>query len=536
MNRISRCRKSLRWFSTQSGTPTNNNVMVLDTASRLSDLLERASLLGYVQLVHPDTISASAYNINELSFINKIRDSILGEVKCLEVAEYSEGTVQSTNFKTPPSFIFENKAAILRVVKHMVSEPVNLLRVKDFDVFDMFNFGQEGLIGSFFESVAIFKFMASNPTLDGIEFSENISLPTLCRKGYTIDFSFTEPVEGYVFSLGTVSAPAGILQYLPMVYLGSEATTDTYLGYLAGIRTMPTANSLYNALYTEFNSLATGLRGALRNILKINVNAPRSFNNLASNQIDKITNLLCDVTDKWGVIPMGVRTKKLFDNTGEHGVELNSFKLRLAKITTDEQVDGATESFNEDFPIGITYSVIEAKKPIEPTEPEPTPEPEEPEPVEPEPVPAEPAPDPKKPKGPKEPDPKNPDATEEDPEEDPDGDPTDPDKDPEQEPEEPTELNITTAGDSAVVPKIKVTVPNGEYLFKISEGGKTSLDEFLYICEIHNLIKIILDDPPAGMADSQRNILTTLVNEWLYLLDIESITSLVGSVLEINKK
>ena len=81
-------------------------------------------------------------------------------------------------------------------------------------------------------------------------------------------------------------------------------------------------------------------------------------------------------------------------------------------------------------------------------------------------------------------------------------------------------------------PSIRVSVPDGSYLFKTREVGSSTLTELLFLSEVYSLITTVLNDPPETLKSVQSNLLEYVLDN-LYILSSEAIISILNTVFEI---
>ena len=85
-------------------------------------------------------------------------------------------------------------------------------------------------------------------------------------------------------------------------------------------------------------------------------------------------------------------------------------------------------------------------------------------------------------------------------------------------------------------PPIKVAVPTKSVLLQTRNTATDQLEEYLYLVEVYNLIRNVLEDNSIKLTEEDTRILSILSTEFLFTLTPASIESIVSSVIKVVPK
>lgn len=503
----------LRWPTDSAGNISHASLMKMDDSYRLRELLLQSTMLAYVALSHNPFSSSQegVYYEQSVSFLKRIREEWIKELRYLQEEEAPTNLQQDLSedlFRTPLEQIEVDRARILRVAELLLTGK-SFINYADLAVYDHFNYGGH-LIDGFFRGVASWIYGAMT-VREGFRTqidSFALALPALERSGYGVTFAFMvneeRPLVLTIDESMHQYAMRSMLTFLTHISIPGY-NSDNYLAYVGScaLSTLPsTGNGGMPTLIAEMKQVFSEqpIETRLRAVLHNNP-LRRSASQLETSPGLRglLVHFLASLHERHSIV-IGPRTHMLLNYISgmSNSSQLNTM-IELVLGRKPETQPAETPSME-----GLTLNKLDLtsamfKLPENPCwgleaaeeeDPEDVPEEPEVEPVE------EPAPD-----------------------EEPPGDP-----DPEDEPDEPKR------------PTVRIRVPQGSYLFKIRESNKTTLDEWLYLLEVSNIVNRILEDPPDTLKETHRVILTKLVQEWIYLLDVESVESFLGIVLETVPK
>lgn len=518
--------ETLSWPKDGSGQMSLASNMKMDTSWRLRNILKQSALCSYVDLTHRNVgqVTSKIYYEQSLSFLTTIRSELLKEIGLLESTTMSDEQDFSQALFTVPSTRFDSntRSSVLKVAKFLLTGEA-LLNIADLESIKFFNFGHEQVNNFVYALVNNVYNYRKIQTTEGYvipTLSLPIALPLLHRGGYSIDFQFAiNPDYPCVYTQDVVKHSANtIFDFLSNVNI-PNGTSDMYLGFIGScsLSRLPVGNSgPAIKLVCELSKLNSGvpLMRRIKDLLNANPYAigQNEFND--SNVCLTLLNFLGALHQKHSLV-IGPRTNMLLNyiaqqQKSERVVEFIQLILgQSPAVNKSVGVEGLAklnpESIEFNLPSNVTIGLEAAEEdtPPDDVEVEPAPEEEEPPPAE----------------EPDNVDPDTPDDT------DIPNEPSDGDVEPNVEDEEVNEK-----------PTVHIKVPKGSYLFKIRESDKTSVDEYLYLLEVSNIIHRILQDPPDTLKDTHRTILTKLVREWMWQMDVKSVESFLSSVLKTFPK
>lgn len=522
-----------------AGNVSPTKIAQLCDAYGLRNLLIQSSLLAYASFTNTpypgdsrdlDT-SQGVYYEQSVSFLNLIQKEYLKEAKRLSEPSdtLNEKMDENLLFSTGSAQVLLKRSAIIRVAKMLLLGTCKETGVSpdDMTVFDLFVFSCQE-VKEFFRSVAIYIYNQHIPANNAMAYDSIITLPILTRCGYDVCFDFlTSPEFPTVFTTGnedgtSVDEPNHYSSYFLNVVFKNN-NSDVYLGYwyktrLSTLPSKESKNKIYSLLDEVFG-LPTTMDPISRLERSLSID-PEKINTLCNcmESAEIVIRFLLKINKKFGLV-IGPLTTHLFKAI-QNIKDVNKINPYVSPLIGEllgskpiqKQTDVNETSINPESlknPSILNRELkrcsfdIEALKGLEEEDfdiyPEEEIEKEDQEPIEED----------------------NPD-----PDENVDEDADDSEDD----------IGDAESADQSKKRSVKVKVSKNSILLKIRDTDKSDLNTWLYLIEVANIIKAVLETPPETLKKDDRLLLDRLLHEWLFLLDVNSVDSFVRSVIHIVPK
>lgn len=523
----------LEWSRGIKGEKNQSINSKLDTCDRLGILLYKSILMAFYLPVFYDICykeKNDLYNKSPEFFIKMIYDNLIIEMENLRKSPNYNNDV-CLNIVSNKETILGDKDRILDLVSAMlrVDRERRTFAEDTLTVIDYFDFGYGH---SFLKEYAKYFITCFINNTRYNELKSYISLPfqipVVRRSGFTLDFWFS---YGYT---GVLTYSNNDMWCSPYTFIFNTSipkiNSDGYLAVLSSYGcvlskygTMGLLYSLNKAFETQINKYNTkytisyytdSLGSCINNCFdysRMILNLIKVKYTTSQCEIGKLTNILLSKIDKDKLnqdeksilnmfISNNVSSESIIDKSSEHYCKILDPKSIFFKKPNNFWLTKNIEE-SEDIP-----DIEIPEEPKEDPETAPVEEPLKDDPKEePKDVPSE---EPKE--EPKE-------TTEEKPEETPKEEPVKEDDVPEDD-------------------KIKVIVPKGSYLIKTINPDTVSLDDYLYRRELLNIINKILANPPSSANENNLLVLQEIVDKWLFVLDNDSLKSMVKDFLNVVQK
>lgn len=526
----------LGWAKDQQGFKSRSSIEKMNTSFRLKLLLENCALMAYVKLSHDkmESSKSALYYEQNTSFLSDILLDLVAEIQSISSSDsLARQEIDKDLFTTSEEQVVANKNNIVMLAKFLLGESA-VAKEEHAALFDLFSFGS---VGEFFKAVFMFKFAASSNRIPSSKttYTSNVfPLPVLGRKGYEIEAKFfncahAEDITGAVMHVpaDVITIDGDIETFVSFLSFQDSNTTDAHLGVLSGcaLSMTPPANRHNSHLVA-----ISGLRSIIRQnrfllsdklIRSVSSGTMEMFdNNIFTNASaqTKLIYLIARVYENTGT-PIGPITTKILNTFVRLGVcskQSRETSMQLFGLTTNGSHVISTEGYahldvNSPLfspPTNIFYG-LEAEG-VEDEE-------EDPEVVE--------------------------EDTEESPEEEEGGDDAtgsdDPKEEPPEDPEEGSEddpKEEPKQDPTKEKPPIKVAVPAKSVLLQTRSTATDQLEEYLYLVEVYNLIRHVLNNEAVKLTEEDTRILSVLSTEFMFTLTPAAVESIVNSVIKIVPK
>jgi hypothetical protein len=468
--------------------------MKLPEIIRLSNLLKQVVALAYIRTVNctiSKGIEAGAYYEDSVSFLTKIEDGLKREYQILKAGgpsvnrDYS--TIDPNAYGVPLAYLDSLRGDVLNIIDLFLHGTEGYCPRSSVERVTAANYVgvRYAPTSNFFSQFIRWYQYAIVPDALPYDNVVEICIPTIRREGYTLQFSFCASgvcdLSKMDAKFAACSNPFTLPMFLACIsFTVKSCTSDSYLYLMQNLSLscLPARGYSHLDAIQLLRQLFSSGGSSFQQIVKL-----MHRQRLLRNQGEQDANLI----SLFHVIEWIARRQPL-----KIGPKTNTVLQAILTSTTTTIRDTIEKFFaSQQVVEGDVTKALEALEGEDEPEVEPIPPKED----------------------------EDPPSEEEDETDPPDED--EPDEGEDEEDETPVAL---------------IRVPKGSYLLSIRDPARTSLDEYLYLVEVSNLITRVLRNPPDTMKESHKEILATIQREWLYLMDVESIDSFVNNILKIVVK